>query len=99
MTAAEWLAAIPGVVSIFAMLVGYGALLNRVKNVEADMLNVQREIDELRTVATLVARIDERTLATSEQGNRMERKLDGALVAHALTEPRSFRERDPTGRG
>lgn len=89
MTFAEWLATIPGFAAIAASLVGYGALLARVKNVEASVQNLQKEIDELRSLNATVARIDERTEAQKEQGNRLESKLDGALVA-MLGEARSW---------
>lgn len=92
-SALVWLSAVPGIVSLLAFFVGYGALQNRMKNVEGDMENVQREIAELRAVATTVARIDERTKATASQVDRMDGKLDGALTT-LLGETRTWRDRE-----
>lgn len=90
----SWLAAIPGFAALLGLAVGYGSLLNRVKNAEADVLAIQKELAELRATRETVARIDERTRATQAQVGGMDSKLDnviGALLRGAET--RSFNER------
>lgn len=91
MTPTQWLEAVPGLASIVAVLVGYGMLLNRVKNVEADVATMQKELAELRATRETVARIDERTKFTQDQVAAANRKLDDAIGAMLRDrEPRSF---------
>lgn len=96
MNVVAWLAAVPGVAALVAMLVGYGALQNRVKNVEDDLRIVHQELSELRATTITVARIDERTKATQEQVGRMDGKLDDALST-LLGETRTWRDRENHG--
>jgi hypothetical protein len=93
MNVIAWISAVPGVAALIAFFVGYGALLNRVKNVESDVVNIQRELAELRATRETVARIDERTKATQDQVGRMDGKLDGALTT-LLGETRTWRDRE-----
>lgn len=93
-----WISAVPGVAAILAGLVGYGALLNRVKNMEAEMATVKSDLAELRAQGIVVARIDERSLAQQSvterltgQLDRMDHKLDGVLIA-SVREARTFRD-------
>lgn len=91
-----WLGVVPGIASLAWSLISYGMLLNRVKNVEVDVDNIQKELAELRATRETVARIDERTDNIKEQVREISGKLNDVTGAFLRTmEPRTFAE----GRG
>jgi hypothetical protein len=89
-----WLTVIPGIAALMGSAVTYGILLNRVRNVEGDVVDMRKELAELRATRETVARIDERTKFVADQVGSMDAKLNnviGALLRGAET--RSFHER------
>lgn len=96
MNLVAWLSAVPGIAALIAFFVGYGSLLNRVKNVETNQTKMEVEIATLRGMAVAVGRIDERTETTKGEVAAVNRKLED-IFRVLMREPRSFADEHARG--
>lgn len=85
----NWLQYLPSLAILLAGAMGYGQLLNRVKTVERDQVEMKRQIEKLQAMEVTLGRVDERTNATQTVANNVDRKLDD-VISSLLREKRSF---------
>ena len=90
-TVLQWAAsATPGVLALIGAAVGYGRLTQR-------LVTVERDVRDLKTIATDVAVIGERTKNMAESTNAIQQSVN-SITSYLLEEKRPFMSPEPSRR-